>query len=139
MTELLKKLNYKEGMKVFVANFPEEFKPVIEEWESHGIVVKGSPAEANFFLLFVQTENEISANLEAVKNFIQKDEVLWMAYPKGSSKKYKALINRDSGWDILGANGFEPVRQVAIDENWSALRFRKVEFIKVMTRKNRLS
>ena len=139
MTELLKKLNYKEGMKVFVANFPEEFIPVIEEWVSFGIDVEEIPAEANFFLLFVQTENEISVNLEAVKNFIKKDEVLWMAYPKGSSKKYKALINRDSGWDILGANGFEPVRQVAIDENWSALRFRKVEFIKVMTRKNRLS
>jgi hypothetical protein len=62
-----------------------------------------------------------------------------MAYPKGSSKKYKASINRDSGWESLGQHGFEGVRQVALDENWSALRFRKVEFIKVMTRKNRLS
>ena len=31
--------------------------------------------------------------------------------------------------------GYEPVRQVAIDEDWSALRFRKVEFIKTMNRK----
>jgi hypothetical protein len=139
MTELLKKLNFKEGMKVFVTNFPEEFIPVIEEWVSQGIAVEGSPTEANFFLLFVQNEFEIQNNLEDVKDFIQKDELLWMAYPKGSSKKYKALINRDSGWNILGANGFEPVRQVAIDENWSALRFRKLEFIKVMTRKSRLT
>mgnify|MGYP005835701873 CR=1 FL=1 len=28
----------------------------------------------------------------------------------------------------------EPVRQVAIDEDWSALRFRRVEYIKTMTR-----
>lgn len=35
---------------------------------------------------------------------------------------------------MLGGNGFEPVRAVAIDEDWSALRFRKVEFIKKMTR-----
>lgn len=139
MTDLLKKLNFKEGMKVFVANFPEEFIPVIEEWVSQGIAVEESPTDATFFLLFVQTENEVLTNLEEVKNFIQKDELLWMAYPKGSSKKYKAVINRDSGWNTLGANGFEPVRQVAIDENWSALRFRKLEFIKVMTRKNRLS
>ncbi|MCH6201255.1 hypothetical protein MMU07_16855 [Aquiflexum sp. LQ15W] len=139
MTELLKKLNHKEGMKIFVANFPEEFISVVENWVEKEVAIVETPQEANFFLLFVQTENEISANLEAVKNFVQKDEMLWMAYPKGSSKKYKALINRDSGWNTLGANGFEPVRQVAIDENWSALRFRKVEFIKVMTRKNRLS
>jgi hypothetical protein len=35
---------------------------------------------------------------------------------------------------VLGDAGFEPVRQVAIDEDWSALRFRRVEYIKSMTR-----
>ena len=45
-------------------------------------------------------------------------------------------INRDKGWDILGAYNFEAVRQVAVDENWSAIRFRKVEYIKKMTRKS---
>jgi hypothetical protein len=29
---------------------------------------------------------------------------------------------------------FEPVRMVAIDEDWSATRFRRVEFLKNMTR-----
>ena len=57
-----------------------------------------------------------------------------MAYPKGSSKKYQSQINRDHGWDALGHAGFEPVRLVAIDEDWSALRFRRLEFIKNMAR-----
>jgi len=35
---------------------------------------------------------------------------------------------------VLGKSGFEPVRMVAIDEDWSALRFRKPENIKKMTR-----
>jgi hypothetical protein len=34
----------------------------------------------------------------------------------------------------MGAAGFEPVRMVAIDEDWSALRFRRVEFIKTLER-----
>ena len=34
----------------------------------------------------------------------------------------------------MGEAGFEPVRMVAIDEDWSALRFRRAEFIKNMTR-----
>lgn len=139
MTELLNKLNFKPGMKIFVANFPEEFISVVEDWEKKEVAIVETPQEADFFLLFVQTVYEITANLEAVKNFVQKDEVLWMAYPKVSSKKYKVLINRDSGWGILGSHGFEGVRQVALDENWSALRFRKVEYIKMMVRKNRLS
>jgi hypothetical protein len=60
--------------------------------------------------------------------------VVWFAYPKGTSKKYKSEINRDNGWQILGELGFEGVRGVAIDEDWSALRFRRVEFIKAMNR-----
>ncbi len=34
----------------------------------------------------------------------------------------------------MGKAGFEPVRMVAIDEDWSAVRFRRVEFIKTMNR-----
>jgi hypothetical protein len=34
----------------------------------------------------------------------------------------------------MGKLGYESVRMVAIDEDWSALRFRKVEFVKIMTR-----
>lgn len=53
---------------------------------------------------------------------------------KASSKRYRCEFNRDTGWASVGATGFEPVRQVAIDEDWSALRFRRVEFIKSLTR-----
>ena len=35
---------------------------------------------------------------------------------------------------MLGGAGFEPVRQVAIDEDWSALRFRRVAHVKSLTR-----
>jgi len=60
--------------------------------------------------------------------------VIWMAYPKGTSKKYTCEFNRDSGWKALGKAGYEPVRIVAIDEDWSTLRFRKVEHIKNLKR-----
>ena len=59
---------------------------------------------------------------------------MWFAYPKASSKNYSCEFNRDTGWDALGKAGFEGVRQIAIDDDWSALRFRRVEFIKKMTR-----
>lgn len=64
----------------------------------------------------------------------RRDAIVWFAYPKGSSKKYKSQINRDNGWNVLGREGFEPVRMVAIDEDWSAVRFRRAGFIKNMTR-----
>jgi hypothetical protein len=51
-------------------------------------------------------------------------------YPKGTSKCYTCDFNRDSGWDVIRNAGFDSVRQIAIDEDWSALRFRRVEYIK---------
>jgi hypothetical protein len=44
----------------------------------------------------------------------------WVAYPKGN----RSDINRDKLWPILGEHGFRPVSQVALDDTWSALRFR---------------
>jgi hypothetical protein len=57
------------------------------------------------------------------------DVVLWFAYPKGTSQRVAGEINRDRGWEPLQSAGFETVRLVAIDEDWSALRFRRTAYV----------
>lgn len=59
--------------------------------------------------------------------------MIWYAYPKGTSKRYKCEFNRDNGWDAVLAAGFDSVRQIAIDEDWSALRFRRILYINSQT------
>lgn len=134
MDPVLKKMNFKEGMKIKVCNLPDELKPLVEAWEKEGVMAD-SGDKPTFLLAFVQTEKEVREFFPQLHSFSPDDEVLWMAYPKGTSKKYKAQINRDSGWKIVGDYDYETVRQIAIDEDWSALRFRKVKFIKTLTRK----
>jgi hypothetical protein len=51
---------------------------------------------------------------------LAKPGVFWVAYPKGN----KADINRDTLWPILADYDMRPNAQVAIDDRWSALRFR---------------
>ena len=46
--------------------------------------------------------------------------VLWILYPKGG----RADINRDSLWPLVAVHGLRPITQIAVDETWSALRFR---------------
>lgn len=77
---------------------------------------------------------ELAALAADIAQKAEGDAVVWFAYPKASSKKYRCDFNRDSGWEALGSLGFEGVRQVAIDDDWSALRFRRVEYIKKMVR-----
>ncbi|MAF63879.1 MULTISPECIES: hypothetical protein [Pseudomonadota] len=43
-------------------------------------------------------------------------------------------ITRDDGWESLAAQDLLPVTQVAIDNDWSALRFRYRDEIARLTR-----
>lgn len=58
--------------------------------------------------------------LERHKESLAGAAAFWVAYPKAN----RADINRDSLWPILADYGFRPISQVAIDDVWSALRFR---------------
>lgn len=140
MTPLFKKLNLKDQQQIVVVNAPQSFEAELAALEGVSVVRDVAQAEAvSFFLAFVTTLAEIERLAALVKEKVAGDAVVWFAYPKGSSKKYTCEFNRDTGWQALGAAGFEPVRQVAIDADWSALRFRRVEFIKSMTRQRRLT
>ncbi len=136
MTPLFKKLNLKDQKEIVILNSPEEFDSEAKAISGYASVradLDGTD-EIGFILTFVKTREEIEAVTPAIRQKLKGDGVVWFAYPKGTSRKYKAGINRDNGWNILGENGFEPVRSVAVDEDWSAVRFRKVEFIRVMKR-----
>ena len=98
-----------------------------------------SEASIDFIILFVKNQKEIEYSIEEIFPKLAGDTILWYCYPKATSKKYKCEFNRDNGWNILGTYNLEGVRQVAIDEDWSALRFRKTEFIKKLTRNPKIA
>lgn len=136
MTPLFKKLNFKQHKEILVLNYPTEFEGEVNGMNNFTTIRTNinDISEIEFILTFVKTKTEIDAIAPLLYKKLKGDGIVWFAYPKGSSKKYKVEINRGEGWGILGKCEFEAVRQVAIDEDWSALRFRKVEFIKTMKR-----
>lgn len=135
---LFKKLNYKQPADIVVLHSPEHFGNQLADMQRYANVVTdlGGVQRVTFGLVFVLTLADVAAVVTGIGKLLDGDATLWLAYPKGTSKRYKCEFNRDTGWSALGALNMEPVRQVAIDEDWSALRFRKVDFIKVMTRQN---
>jgi hypothetical protein len=135
MASTFGKLNLKDQKQILVLHSPESFEPELKTLR--GVTVQRElkhAAEIEFSLAFVIQQEDVDTLGKAIAKKVKGDAVVWFAYPKGSSKKYKSGINRDSGWKVLGDAGFEPVRMVAIDEDWSAVRFRRVEFIKTLTR-----
>lgn len=134
MEALLKKMNFKEGMKIRVWNCPDDLTDMIDSWKKAGFY-HSKDEKPTFMLAFVYTKEDIDGYFEEMHALSPDDEAIWIAYPKGTSKKYKVKINRDSGWGKVGELDYEGVRQIALDEDWSALRFRKVRYIKTLTRK----
>jgi hypothetical protein len=131
MTEIFDKLNLKDQREILVLHAPESFQPELARLPVLNIHhhIESVP-RIEFFLGFVTRKSEVDALAGPVATRAEGDATLWFAYPKGSSKKYTCDFNRDNGWDTLKAQGFDTVRAVAIDEDWTALRFRRVEFIK---------
>jgi len=136
MDAVFKKLNLKNQKEVVALNAPDSFQVNLDSIAGEAVVITSLQglSEIEFILIFVTKQSEIDALIPLVATLLKGDALLWMCYPKGSSKKYKCDFNRDTGWAIMGTYDLEPVRMVAIDEDWSALRFKKVDFIKTMKR-----
>ncbi len=93
---------------------------------------------ARLVLLFVKSSKDIATRAGSAAKCAGTDGLLWFAYPKKSYKGDSSVnISHDSGWQPLGSLGYEGVRQVAIDDDWSALRFRHVDSIATLKRESR--
>ncbi len=129
MSKVFAKLNLKDQKAIVVLNRPDSFKKELAALK--GVKVAASfGAKAEFVLAFVTKQAEVDSLSKSLAKKAEGDAIVWFAYPKGTSKNYTCEFNRDTGWAVLKKAGFDTVRQVAIDADWTALRFRRVEFIK---------
>ncbi|MFI7422648.1 hypothetical protein [Nonomuraea sp. NPDC049684] len=83
----------------------------------------GSVKEADVALIFASDAAAARRILDEHRGDITTPPVVWVAYPKGNTSD----INRDTLWPIVGEYGLRPNGQVAVDEMWSALRFRALK------------
>lgn len=88
---------------------------------------------------FVRAVSDVPAQIRQIVPLLADDAVLWLEYPKKSSKRYRSDLSQMHGWQPLGDLGFEAVRQVSIDGDWSALRFRRTEHIATLRRQDSMA
>ena len=140
MSPLFKKLNLGTIDRILVLNSPASFDSELEKLDDVRILKRSTAkTRVRFSIGFVKTESERDRISKKLVETAEGDVVIWLAYPKKSSPNYECTFSRDSGWQVFGDAGFEGVRQVAIDEDWSALRFRRVESIRSFTRSNKMA
>jgi hypothetical protein len=73
-------------------------------------------------LFFITDQAALEVHREQIVEVASRDHLTWVAYPKDGH--LGTDLNRDSLAALLSESGVQPVRQIAINEVWSALRFR---------------
>ncbi|MGI8807343.1 MAG: DUF1801 domain-containing protein [Acidimicrobiales bacterium] len=134
MDPLLKKLNHRPQMPVTVLQAPAEVEPLLDDWTTETAVRRRLGKDERFVLAFVRTSADLAKRAPKLVGALVDDGVLWLAYPKQTSKRYRSDLSRNDSWAPLGDLGMEPVRSVAIGADWSAVRFRRAEHIAKLDR-----
>lgn len=120
---LAQKLQIKPAITLLVLNAPagrlDELARLLPDNPVRAAGEPPGPA----VLLFVNNLAEARRLAPDAIRSIAAGGLLWMAYPKGSSG-VKTDVNRDRLWEAILPLGWQAVRQIAIDDVWSALRFR---------------
>jgi hypothetical protein len=116
--DLADKLQLKPGNSVAIVNEPGDI--ALDLGDAHPAA--DDPREADAVIVFCTDSAELDGLRDQYVPPAARDVLTWVAYPKAG--KLGTDLNRDVLADMVKRQEVRPVRQVALDEVWSALRLR---------------
>jgi hypothetical protein len=82
------------------------------------------PADADAVLAFAVNGSELESRFAVLAEVAGRSGLAWVAYPK--ARQLGTDLNRDVIRELAPSAGMEPVRQIALDDTWSALRLKLI-------------
>ena len=119
---LLKKLKLSPGNLVLLLNAAPEWHSF---FETHQLTLSKPERPVDHIILFAPDKTTLDRQMEQVNNFISATGIVWVAYPKGSSK-IQTDLTRDRGWDSVPTDKWQFLNLISLDAKWSAFSFRRV-------------
>ena len=120
-TPLVKKLNLRDGMRVWFDAMPEDVIDEIDEYALELFFV-ADPAEGiDAAHIFVTTRAALEAQLIALRHQISPEGQIWVSWPKKAAK-VETDITEDAIREIGLPLGLVDTKVCAIDEVWSGLK-----------------
>jgi Bacteriocin-protection, YdeI or OmpD-Associated len=131
---LLEKLQLKDERNLLVQGLPSTIE---KQFAKLAFSKNLSPLlkirKIDFALVFAVNEQQLGGIVREVLPALQPDAKFWVAYPKIGSK-IATTLNRDCNFECIVSEGYETVRQIAIDHVWTAVRFKKSDPVAVLTK-----
>lgn len=120
---LPKKLQIKAGYSVALMNAPTGAAAWFSPLPADAAIAKSARGTHECVVLFVTAKKEVDKNLDKAAKAVKPGGLFWIAYPKKTAK-IKSDLDRDTLWKHVEPLGWSGVSLVAIDDDWSAMRFR---------------
>jgi hypothetical protein len=119
-TSTSQKLKIKEGTILFTLNAPAELKKQLDGLPP-GVKITSSGTKYDQLHWFVLNKAQLEKEIKKVRALLKEEVILWIYYPKGSSK-LQTDLNRDTGWDQLMKMGdkLSWLSLISFDDTWSA-------------------
>jgi hypothetical protein len=121
-TPLNRKLGIREKSVAYILNGPKNYFDLVSPLPAGVKIVKTPKNDLDFIHLFATEKKDFERSFLALRKFLRKDGMLWISWPKKSSKVETDLdenIIRDFGLE----NGLVDVKVCAVDDVWSGLKF----------------
>ena len=118
MSSTAQKLRIKENFALLTINAPADFKKNIGELPK-GVRISNDSKIYNQVHWFVMTKAQMDKELNSVLKLVNDDVILWIYYPKGTSK-VQTDLTRDKGWDnLLNHDELSWISLISFDDTWS--------------------
>ncbi len=122
-TPLAKKLGIKEGYTMMLYNHPDHyFRLFVDLPKDLKQEDKIGKENIDFIHIFCVTFDELKRILKEYKMALKKNGILWVSWPKGSSK-IKTDLKREVIREYILNIGLVDIKVAAIDSDWSGLKF----------------
>ena len=121
MNALARKLLIKPGARIGLVNPPAGYADRLRPLPEGATIVDVQPG-LDVLQVFAHDRAELQRAVPALGS-VKDGGLLWVCYPKGG-RKAGTDLNRDLLWQELSQAGLAGVTLVAVDDTWSAMRFR---------------
>jgi hypothetical protein len=132
VSPLAKKLRLTPNHRVAVLNAPVGYLSQLQPGPTEVQVEIEGAQVFDAVLLFVNSVDELRALGPAAIRAVGPEGLLWIAYPKGGATRGATDLPATPWWtkrdvlgEVTGENGYKPVAMVKIDENLTAMRFKR--------------
>ena len=119
----IEKLKLKPGQRAAVINPPQGYLESLSPLPEGVELSDHLEGTFDWIQLFVKDKSEVDRLTPQVVAALKPASLLWISFPKGSSK-IQTDLTRDKGWESVLAAGLKWINLISVNETWSAFALR---------------